>query len=156
MLVRSIAFKRATLTKHLLVALVMALVGAGIGAQRVYAESKSVWVAGIGTVGTASTNGNTTSGTYGSSTSSHSLHHLRAHIKIWHTGNILQGQHNRTWSSSLGGSTNTLTSSGFGDYSVTLHEFRFTPGHGTTTVYTSMNGGWSCANAWNQYQNGNC
>lgn len=145
-----------TVTKHVTVALLAFLLGVGLNISRVYAESKAVNVPGIGNVGTAETTGNATAGTKGRSTATNNLYYLRAHIRIWHTGNILQSQNNKTWNWNKGGWTNQISSSGFGDYSVTLHTFQFTPSNATTTTYTSQSGGWSCSNAWNQYQNGTC
>ncbi len=147
---------KAGWTKHLIVALIMAMIGAGIGIQQVYAETKSVSVPGAGSVGTANTGGVPSTNTTGTSTSTILLFHLRAHIKIWHTGPLLQKQENRNWTNSTGGTTPAIHSSGSGDYSTTFHEFRLYSPYSPGTTYTSWNGAYSCAAAWNTYINPPC
>lgn len=138
--------------KYLIVTVATLLLGMFLGIGQLYAESKTVNVPGIGNVGTAETVGTASGGTYGRSMSTTTLWHIRAHIKIWHTGNILQAQDNKVWWNSTGFWTNNISSIGHGDYSVTLHKFKYTSAtSGDATVYTSMDGAWSCSSAWNHY-----
>ncbi|HMN29931.1 MAG TPA: hypothetical protein PKE45_17395 [Caldilineaceae bacterium] len=137
--------------KVISVFLIGILIGVGIGQQQALAESKGVWVSPVGTVGTASTTGFPSQGSVGRSSSTVTLNWLRAHIKIWHTGSILQKQDNKGLGNTTSVSTSTLTSSGYGDYAVTYHEFRYQSGSSLSTAYTSDNGARSCSAAWNGF-----
>ena len=131
--------------------LVGILVGVGIGQQQAMAESKSIWVSPVGTVGTASTTGFPSQGSVGRSSSTITLYWLRAHTRIWHVGPLLQREQNRSLNNTRSISTDVLTSSGYGDYAVTYHEFRYQPGTSLSTTYTSDNGARSCSAAWNTF-----
>jgi hypothetical protein len=131
--------------------LVSSLVGLGLGRQQARAESKNVWVSPVGTVGTVSTTGFPSQGSVGRSTSSLALYWLRAHTKIWHVGPILQRQDNKDINNARSISTEILKSSGYGDYAVTYHEFRYQQGSSLSTAYTSDNGARSCSAAWNTF-----
>jgi hypothetical protein len=138
--------------KHLIIALIALMLGMALGQGLALAESKTIFVPGAGNVGTGETIGNATSGSQGRSTSSTFLYYLRAHIRIWHTGPPLQSERNSKWYNGYGGWTPSTSSSGFGDYSVTRHVFRYQAGYPNTGEgYTSQSGGWSCASAWNTY-----
>jgi hypothetical protein len=138
--------------KHLLVALFAVALGMIVGRGIAIAESKTIFVPGAGNVGTGETTGNAYAGAKGRSNSTALLYYLRAHIKIWHTGPLLQKQHNAEWYNSYGNWTNTIKSSAYGDYAVTRHVFRYQSGYPNTGEgYTSQSGGWSCFNAWNTF-----
>ena len=140
-----------TVLKVVSIFLVSILIGLGIGQQQAMAESKNVWVSPVGTVGTASTTGFPSQGSVGRSSSTITLHWLRAHTKIWHVGPILQRQDNKALNTIKSISTDTLTSSGYGDYAVTYHEFRYQSGTSLSTAYTSDSGARSCSAAWNTF-----
>jgi hypothetical protein len=131
--------------------LVSVLIGLGIGHQQAMAESKNVWVNPVGTVGTASTTGFPSQGSVGRSLSTVTLYWLRAYTKIWHTGPILQQWDDAYDTNTKSVSTDTLTSSGYGDYAVTYHEFRYQPSTSLSAAYTSDNGARSCSTAWNTF-----
>jgi hypothetical protein len=131
--------------------LVSILVGLGIGHQQALAESKNVWVNPVGTVGTASTTGFPSQGSISRSSSTISLYWLRAHTRIWHVGPILQNWRDAYGNNKQLVSTPSLTSSGYGDYAVTYHEFRYQSGTSLSTTYTSDNGARSCSTAWNTF-----
>jgi hypothetical protein len=138
--------------KHLSVALIALGLGLVLGQGLALAESKTIFVPGAGNVGTGETIGNAGLGPSGRSTSSVLLYYLQAHIRIWHVGGLPHGDRNEEWFNSTGGWTPSISSIGFGDYSVTRHVFRFESGYPSTGEgYTSQGGGWSCAAAWNTY-----
>jgi hypothetical protein len=140
-----------TVLKVVSIFLVSILVGVGIGQQQALAESKNVWVDPVGTVGTASTTGFPSQGSVGRSSSTVTLYWLRAHMRIWHVGPLLQREQNKSLNNTRNVSTDTLTSSGYGDYAVTYHEFRYVPSKPMSTTYTSDNGARSCSAAWNTF-----
>ena len=140
-----------TVLKVVAVFLVSTLIGLGIGQQQAMAESKNVWVSPVGTVGTASTTGFPSQGSVGRSSSTITLHWLRAHTRIWHVGPLLQREQNRSLYNTRSVSTDALTSSGYGDYATTYHEFRYQSGTSLATTYTSDSGARSCSAAWNTF-----
>jgi hypothetical protein len=140
-----------TVLKVVAVFLVSTLIGLGIGQQQAMAESKNVWVSPVGTVGTASTTGFPSQGSVGRSSSTITLHWVRAHTRIWHVGPLLQREQNRSLYNTRSVSTDVLTSSGYGDYAVTYHEFRYQSSTSLSTTYTSDSGGRSCSAAWNTF-----
>ncbi|MBE2239061.1 MAG: hypothetical protein IAE81_14820 [Caldilineaceae bacterium] len=142
---------RRTFAKVAIVFLVAVAIGFALGQQQALAESKSVWVSQVGTVGTASTTGFPSQGSVGRSSSTVTLYWLRAYTKIWHVGSILQNSDDARDFNKQSVSTRSLTSSGYGDYAVTYHEFRYQPGTSLSTAYTSDNGARSCSAAWNGF-----
>ncbi len=140
-----------TVLKVVAVFLVSTLIGLGIGQQQAMAESKNVWVSPVGTVGTASTTGFPSQGSVGRSSSTITLYWLRTHTRIWHVGPLLQREQNRSLYNTRGVSTDALTSSGYGDYATTYHDFRYQSGTSLSTTYTSDSGGRSCSAAWNTF-----
>lgn len=144
-------FSRALL-KTVLVFFISVLMGMGLGQSRVHAESKSVWVDPVGTVGTASTIGHpATGGSVGRSSSGITMYWLRAYTRIWHTGPLLQAQHDKWLVNATLAQTNNLTSIGYGDYAVTRHEFQYISVKPTSITYTSDTGARSCYAAWNSF-----
>lgn len=137
--------------KMVAVLLVSITIGMLLGQQTALAESKSVWVDPVGNVGTASTTGNPSSGAIGRSSSGITLYWITAYEKIWHTGPILQTWHYRYFYNATVAQTNSLTSSGYGDYAVTRHEFQYVLGKPTSITYTSHTGTRSCYAAWNTF-----
>ncbi|MEM7537582.1 MAG: hypothetical protein AAF639_35760 [Chloroflexota bacterium] len=137
--------------KKAIIVIGMLIIGMGVGIGHVYAETISVYVPGGGWIGTAKTIGNPFTSTYGSSTATTSLYFIQAHIRIWHVGAVLQAEDNKAWYWSQGGNTNSLSSSGHGDYSVTRHRFQYSMGSSMTTDYTSGGGLYSCSQAWDSY-----
>jgi hypothetical protein len=137
--------------KAAVVFLAAILLGIAIGQQEAFAESKNVWVAPVGTVGTASTTGFPSQGSVGRSSSTVTLYWLRAYTKIWHVGPILQNWRDAYANNKQLVSTPSLKSSGYGDYAVTYHEFRYQPGTSLSAAYTSDNGARSCSTAWNTF-----
>lgn len=143
-------------SKAIIVFLLSILMGIGFGQQQILAESKSVWVDPVGNVGTALTTGSPSSGAVGRSSSGIVLYTIAAYSKIWHTGPLLQDQdavylYNQTVYNQTVAQTRSLSSSGYGDYAVTRHEFRYVPGKPTSITYTSDNGARSCFAAWNTF-----
>ena len=142
---------RPTMKKVVIVFLLVLLLGVGIGQRRALAESKSVWVDPVGIVGTASTTGFPSQGSVGSSSSTVTLYWLRAYTRIWHVGPILQDEYDAYATNTRHVSTPRLTSSGYGDYAVTRHEFQYVPSKPMSITYTSDNGARSCSAAWNTF-----
>jgi len=140
-----------TLLKTTLVFLIGTLAGIWFGKPLAFAESKNVWVDPVGMVGTASTKGYPSTGAIGRSSSGIALYTIGVHIKIWHTGPLLQDQDVDYLYNKRVAWTDTLTSSGHGDYAVSRHEFRYVLGKPASIVYTSDNGDRSCYTAWSTF-----
>ena len=137
--------------KVVVVFLAAILLGIAIGQQQAMAESRNVWVSPVGTVGTTSTTGFPSQGSVGRSSSTVTLYWLRAYTKIWHVGPVLQNWYDAYGTNKQLVSTPSLTSSGYGDYAATYHEFRYQSGTSLSTTYTSDSGGRSCSAAWNTF-----
>lgn len=145
------------IVKILAITIAMIVIGAGIGIGHIYAETLSpIYVPGAGWVGTAKTTGNPTAGAKGYATSTTSLYYTNAHIRIWHTGPLLQDEDSKAWYWSTGGSTDTVSSIGYGDYATTRSRFQYSYEYSMVTYYTSDTGAHSCQNAWNTYVNPGC
>lgn len=154
-------FIRSTSVRVISIALVAALVGAGLGLGTAYAENLYYqYVPQAGNVATAGSNGWYEGGDIhgsGLSTSTIQLYYISAWARIWHQSsgyNFIQSQDWRYNYNTQGGATASIFASGYGDRLSTESLFQGTSTSLQSIYYTSYpNGSASCYTYWNSGYN---